>query len=389
MMSRTCIDPTRNEAAPLPGWQQPEWNEPGSAARACLHFLLALVAAWPLLGMSGLLVAAPAAAQVAPGGAFSMRPTLDEDIQQPRNPLRVHAPTIRSWFTFDAAAGQEIRDLVQVTNTGAVPVDLHLYAVDATTGPTTGMVLQNVGAPRIDVGQWVEVGVDTLHLAAGEVRDVPFVVRMPPDAAAGEHWGGLIAEDLQVRKGSGQFAVDQVLRVGVALGVLIPGQRIEQLAIRGLTEKVVNNLDQVFVLDLANEGNAMVKPRGALELRDAAGNVVGRRELALDNVLPGTAVPYELFWTEGTLPAGTYRAAVTLQAGAAGTPVTLNVPALEVKAPGSRLAPAAGQQASVAVVAAGQSGGGLWQLLLAGLGGAGAVALALAGYRLVSGRPRA
>src|SRR3954454_9613165 len=223
----------------------------GRLALTCLLCLLALAAP----ARTATLVAAQSV-----GGSFSVKPVPDDDVEHPRNPARAQTPSIRSWFTFQTAPGAQIRDRLQVANTGGVPLDLHLYSVDATTGVTTGMVMENRASSQRGVGTWVALSTDSIHLAPGEVQIVEFTVDVPAGATPGEHWGGLIAEDTNVRKGTGQFAVDQVLRVGVALGVVLPGARVEQLAIRGLSQKVINNLNQVFVVDLANDGNVMVKP---------------------------------------------------------------------------------------------------------------------------------
>ena len=63
----------------------------------------------------------------------------------------------------------------------------------------------------------------------------------------------------------------------------------------------------LFVIDIANEGNVMVKPQGEMILKDGSGNVVVRRELKLDNVLAGSMVPYQFIWNGEAVPAGNRR----------------------------------------------------------------------------------
>jgi hypothetical protein len=206
-----------------------------------------------------------------------------------------------------------------------------------------------------------------------------------------------MVEDTNVRKGSGQFAVDQVFRSGVALGVTLPGPRVEKLAVHGISSKIVNDLNQVFVIDVANEGNVLLKSHGDFELKDAAGALVGHQDLTLDNVLPGTSVPYELFWPKESLPAGKYQASVSLIYSPSVAPASASVPDLRIEMPGLRLvAPPSGAQQSapgapgaLAVVqqagdrTAGAPGGGVAQTVLPGLIGAAGMGGALLAFQLV------
>lgn len=292
----------------------------------------------------------------APAGTFSIRPVPDQDLANPANPARSHAQTSLSWFTFNAAPGETVADALRVANTGAISVDLAIYPVDAGTGVTSGLVMQNRTAPRSGVGAWTSVSTDSVHLQPGESRDVGFSLVVPADAGAGEHWGGLMAEDANVRKGSGQFAVNQVMRSGIALGVLLPGPRVESLAIKRVSERVVNSLNEVFVVEIANEGNVMVKPQGRFELRDQSGTVVAEQPLTLDNVLAGTTIPYEFFWSKTPVPSGRYTASVSLSASPGAEPVVLSNQPIDIQAPGARIAPApaaaSGAPAQVEIVPA-------------------------------------
>src|SRR5437870_2581703 len=175
-------------------------------------------------GAAAMLLALTAGSALAEGadaaaGSFSLRPTPDQDIEHPKNPAREHVPTIRSWFTFQARPGDQVRDSLRVANTGGVPVQLLLYPVDAATGVTSGLVMQNKDAPREGVGKWLQVASSSVQLAPAESKDVDFTLSVPADVRSGEHWGGLMAEDTNVRKGSGQFSVDQVMRSGTAAGL--------------------------------------------------------------------------------------------------------------------------------------------------------------------------
>ncbi|MBV8087152.1 MAG: DUF916 domain-containing protein, partial [Chloroflexi bacterium] len=304
-------------------------------------------------GLLAAAAAAPALAQSSPAaagsGSFTVRPTPDADLNNPKDAARDHGATSRSWFTLHASAGDTINDSVQIANTGSVAVDVLVYGVDATTGATTGMVMQSQDAPKNGVGAWVTTSLPEAKLQPGETKDIPFTVKVPTNAAAGEHWGGLIAQDTNVRAGSGQFAVSQVMRSGIALGVVVPGQAVQKLSVTGVTEKVINDLNEVFVIDIANQGTTMVKPQGQLVIKDGSGKQVASRDLKLDNILAGDTVPYEFIWpTDSQLPTGKYSASVSLTYADGAQPATFNQDALQVQAPGSQLVDASSPSAAAA-----------------------------------------
>lgn len=276
-------------------------------------------------------------AQQAQPGSFSVGPSPDNDVNNPKNPARERSEISKSWFSFQAGPGDQITDSLRVVNVGRVPVSVLVYPVDATTGKSTGLVLMDRSSPKAGVSTWVELEAQTLDLVGGETRDVRFTVNVPPSAPSGEHWGGLIVEDTNVRGDPTQFGVRQVVRAGVSLGVTLPGPRSERLAIRGVSQRVANTLDQVFTIDIANEGNVMLKPEGALELTDGSGKTVARLDLKLNNVLARTSVPYELVWPDATVPSGRYTATVTLRPSPGASPVVYTVPDLEVQAPTNEL----------------------------------------------------
>ena len=61
-------------------------------------------------------------------------------------------PETKSYFVLDTTPGATIADRVRVTNVGTAAGTLKLYAVDGTTGKTSGTVYENSTAPRRDVG---------------------------------------------------------------------------------------------------------------------------------------------------------------------------------------------------------------------------------------------
>jgi hypothetical protein len=230
-------------------------------------------------------------------------------------------PVTASYFVYDAQPGQIIQDQVRVTNRGTLAGTVRLYPVDAATGQTSGTVYRGAADPRVDVGTWVtfDDGISEVTLAPGDARDLGFTVRVPADAAAGQHVGGLVAEDTQLRTGArtGDLAVTLQSRSVVAVQLNLPGVTSEQLTITGATTDVRQGY-QMLVLSMRNDGTVILKPAGVATIMDAAGQELRRLSLQLDTVLPGSAIEYPIAVPGQALEAGSYQLVVDLTYGTQG-----------------------------------------------------------------------
>lgn len=222
----------------------------------------------------------------------------------------------RSYFVAVAAPGTTFRNSVRVVNTGKATGTAYLYAVDATTGKTSGAVYLDRTKPRRGVGSWVTLGEASVRLGPGESRVVPVSVVVPANARHGDHLGGIVAENAALTQASGRGA----LRIRVrhltiaAVEVQVPGTA----AARGDVTRVFaggENGYQYVYLHLKNTGLLTSKPAGRLLVRDGGGAVVASRPLELDTFLPGTQIDYPVLLPGKALGPGTYHAVVTLSFG--------------------------------------------------------------------------
>jgi hypothetical protein len=230
-------------------------------------------------------------------------------------------PATQSYFIYDAAPGQVIRDEVRVSNRGGEAGTVRLYAVDATTGRTSGAVYLegDDAASRQQVGGWIVLEQHELMLQPGEERTVAFTVTVPPGARPGEHLGALAAEDAFVQEGAreGALQVNMHSRVVTAVQVNLPGPVVEQVTVGGITAAVEQGL-QTFVLSLRNEGTHMVKPTGSLRVLDGQGEELRRMSLQLDTFLPETTIDFPLIVQGEALPDGEYSVILDLRYGQKG-----------------------------------------------------------------------
>lgn len=247
--------------------------------------------------------------QAEEGPAFSLKPVRYD-------PAR---PETQSYFVYDAWPGQVIHDEVLVRNTGSAPGTVRLYAVDATTGQTSGTVFLLEGDPRIDVGAWITLDEDQLTLAPGEERVVSFTITVPQHVRPGHHVGGLVAQDVEIKRGveGGTVRIDLQTRTAIAVQVNLPGPVVEAVSINGVTAEVQHG-QQWLRLGLRNDGTVMVRPHGTLAVFTPDGRDIARLPLQLDTLLPETEIQYPVPLTGQPLEPGEYRVRVDLIYGERG-----------------------------------------------------------------------
>jgi hypothetical protein len=224
----------------------------------------------------------------------------------------------QSYFVAVAHPGETFTNSVRVRNLGTQTGTALLYAVDATTGQTSGAVYLDRSNPRPGVGGWVRLGADSVTLAPGESRVVPITVHVPAGASPGDHLGGIVAENAEVQSSSGKGSLQIRVRHLTIAAVLVqvPGPAAATVALTGARAGGEHGYQYVY-LQLRNTGALATKPEGRLEVFDASGKRVASRTFRLDTVVPRTAIDYPVLLPRQALPAGAYRADVQLRYAAA------------------------------------------------------------------------
>ncbi len=222
-------------------------------------------------------------------------------------------PATKSYFIVQAKPGDVIADKVTVANTGTSTGTAYLYAVDATTGQTSGAVYLSRQSPRNDVGRWTRLARAQVTLAPGASTIVPFTIRVPADARPGDHLGGIVAENSEIQNGSGHGA----LRIRIkhltiaAVELQLPGRVLSRVDVTGVKPGGQQGWQYIYV-HLRNTGTVLVKPKGRLAIRKVNGRLVTARKLELDTFVPRTAIDYPVLLPRKTLAPGKYTATVTI-----------------------------------------------------------------------------
>jgi hypothetical protein len=267
------------------------------------------------LRIAALAFAALAAAfAAAPGSAASGAATFALIPEHYDPSLRVS----QSYFVAVERPGQTYTNSVRIRNLGKQTGTALLYAVDATTGQTSGAVYLDRSKPRRDVGAWVTLGTRSVTLAPGQSKIVSLAVRVPAGASAGDHLGGIVAENEALTSSSGKGALQIRIRhlTIAAMLVQVPGKARAGMQVTGVRAGGEHGYQYVYVL-LENTGALATKPTGKLLISDASGKQVASRDLALDTFLAGTAIDYPVLLPSQALSPGSYTAHVDLRYGAA------------------------------------------------------------------------
>ena len=227
--------------------------------------------------------------------------------------LRAVGNPKRGYFVYDLARGAARTGGVIVSNTGNRSGTVKLFAADGGTGQTTGTVYLTDQKPA-RAGAWVKLAQRSVTLAPGEVKRVPFTVRVPAGAGPGEWVAGIVAEtatSAKTRRSTRKAGVQIRIRnqTIIAVQVDVPGARRAAFAVGGAKTGGQRGFQQVLV-HVANTGNLLEHPTGSVTIL-RAGQPVQRLPFSMDTFLPQTEIDYPLLLKKA-LAAGDYDTRISL-----------------------------------------------------------------------------
>jgi hypothetical protein len=150
-----------------------------------------------------------------------------------------------------------------------------------------------------DVGSWVTLKVNKYTVPAGKRADIPFEVKVPADAAPGDHAGGIVAANVEavdtVEKDGVTLAVRQRVAARIYIrvaGPLKPELRVKRVKVTKTTPVIpFKDGDVTITYTLENLGNVRLEAATESQVTGMFGRTVKKlKSQDLPELLPGGSV---------------------------------------------------------------------------------------------------
>lgn len=145
-------------------------------------------------------------------------------------PADAEGPDGRAWVELELDPGQSVTDHLAVRNLGTADATFEIAAEDGYLTETGRFNMLPADAESVDAGTWVDVA-DRVTVAAGETAVIPFTVRVPGDAAPGDHAAGIAASIRSVGADEQGAALQVESRVGFRVMTRVTGPLIPDLEV--------------------------------------------------------------------------------------------------------------------------------------------------------------
>ena len=199
---------------------------------------------------------------------------------------------------------------VTINNTKAdQPTHLVTYVTDVIFLPDGTHDFPPAGSTEWSAAKWVQVSPTELDVPAGKSAEVRISVAVP-EGAQGGYYAMVFFESMP---SYAQPGIGVNFRIGALVDVTIPGTAVYQAKLANLTLAPPYSI----VVEIFNEGNVLIRPKGKLKIFDGAGRRVGQEDFNPDRlgVLPRTLRRLTQKLTTPLTP-GTYRLRAEIDYGA-------------------------------------------------------------------------
>lgn len=161
----------------------------------------------------------------------------------------------QSIFVHALDPGKQARDGVEVINNSADVKEVLVYAVDSQISSGGAFACAQMADKPISVGTWVTMDKTQLTLEPRSKQVIDFTIKVPKDAAPGEHNGCIVIQDTQQHTTSDSNGIVLSLRSAIRLAVTVPGDIKKGLAFTGLGVQPKDEKKLLLSAALKNNGN--------------------------------------------------------------------------------------------------------------------------------------
>jgi hypothetical protein len=231
-------------------------------------------------------------------------------------------------FQISVKPGDSWNSILKLVNSN--PYDLTLYA-----SPVNFESNNEQGYPQFipilkggDVGanslaEWINLSREPVLVPSGKSVDLPFEIKIPPDAAPGSHYAAILVGTNPSTDKSGGSQMKIASFVSSLIFARVQGNVVEDGFIRQFsTGKNLYQKPEVdFTLRFENRGNVHLQPQGEIAVYNMWGKERGRipvnQDTLFGNVLPKTVRNFSFAWKgeENIFDFGRYTAVATLVYG--------------------------------------------------------------------------
>jgi hypothetical protein len=211
---------------------------------------------------------------------------------------------------------------VTVANETDTPQQARLYLTDYHFQADGTNDYATPGSTPRSNADWIQFTPSVLTLPPGESLPVQYTVTVPADSLDGSYWSLLMVEavppgapesTLPGASAEPRYGVRPVMRYGIQIATHVQGTGAGSVRFANSQLVVVEGGVHQLVVDVANEGNRMIRPEVWAEVVDSNGASLGRLSGSTSRIYPGTSVRQTI--PLGTLPSGQYSTLVVVDAG--------------------------------------------------------------------------
>lgn len=237
-------------------------------------------------------------------------------------------------FVLEMAPGEERTIKIEILSRGGEEHSYSLSVEDFSSDETGNDIAMYGGKDGpFSSRAWVIPGVSKINLKHGERATLPVTIRIPANAAIGDHYSTVLFQ----RDPNGvQPGFNIVARVGVLLLITVKGQVIREGGLKsfGTESPFYWKLPAMLDLRYQNTGTVHLVPTGRVEIRNIFGILVDEIPVKDWYVLRNSTRGRTITWQPG-FALGYYKATLTVNASANHDTETLTtsfwvIPALPV-----------------------------------------------------------
>lgn len=227
-----------------------------------------------------------------------------------------------------ADPGEVLKRSISVTNLSDTEQTYFLFTRDIVTVRDGGVpVYAEEGAEKtgFELSEWVELGLQEVHLQPGQEQEVPVTITVPENATPGSHFGGIFIsmQPPRLRSVGASVGYD----VANIVSIRISGDVTQSALIRSFqTDNLVyGKTDVTFKAQIENKGNVLIRPYGPIEVFNMFGKKVATMTLndSQGGVFPFTRRDFQINWTDEGFNFGRYQALLSVVYGEEGRVATI------------------------------------------------------------------